>query len=102
MVASGVAYIREGTAFVAEVAAIGEHGAATQYGVASAIQLTGFHIKGSVGLQCVTRANDVYAIEGDALAVDQETFGLTGEVGSHREVFHHDVRTVVEHEGGTA
>ena len=97
-----VPHPRERSSAVAQVAPIGKQAASPQYGVAISVNLAGFHIDGAVGLQGISRPDDMHTVEGDAFAVQQQSFGLSFQGCGDGDVFQGDVVAVVEHEGCTA
>ena len=88
-------------AAIAECASVGEEAAAAEDGVAAAVDLAPLQIDGPIGLERVAVTDDMDPVQGDAVAAEEESFGLAHEVGGEGDVFQDEVITVVESDGRT-
>ena len=73
--------------------------AAPLAGLAAAVDRAVLHIDGSIGLERVAVADDVDAVQGDAVAAQEQSLGLAHEVGREGYVAQDQVIAVVEGDG---
>ena len=76
----------ERAAAVAEGAAVREEAAAAEDGIAASVDGAAFEVHGPIGLERVAVADDVDAVQGDAVAAEEEPFGLAHEVGGEGDI----------------
>ena len=89
----------ERAAAVAEGAAVREEAAAAEDGIAASVDGAAFEVHGSIGLERVAVADDVDAVQGDAVAAEEEPFGLAHEVGGEGDILQNQVVAMVEGDG---
>ena len=86
----------EGAAAVAEGGAVREEAAAAEDGVAASVDGAALHVNGPIGLERVAVADDMDAVQGDAVAAQEQSLGLAHEVGGEGDVLQNEVVAVVE------
>ena len=91
-----IAHPGEGSAPVPECTAVGKQASTAQDGIPASVHFASLQVNGTVGLQGIAVADDMHPIQGDAFPVQEQTFGLTCQIGGEGDVAQHDVRTVVE------